>query len=133
MRKSFTVLFMMFVFVVGLAGMSSSFAQRKKKANPCDNAKNQNEMNTCAENEYKTADVVLNRVYGQLMSKLEDDQKAKLKEAEQAWIKYRDSNCEFEAFPNFGGSIYPLVYNGCLKTMTNNRTKELKAFIEDFK
>ena len=113
--------------------MSGGFAQQKKKGNPCDSASNQVEMNDCAAKEYKAADTALNKIYGQLMAKLEDDHKAKLKEAELAWIKFRDAHCEFQAFPNMGGTIYPLVYNGCLTRVTNDRIKELKLMIEEFK
>jgi uncharacterized protein YecT (DUF1311 family) len=124
---------LLLLLIVAVMTISGSFAQQKKKANPCDSANNQAEMNICAEKEYKAADAALNKVYGQLMSKLEDDHKAKLKEAELAWIKFRDVNCEFQAFPNIGGTIYPLVYNGCLASMTNDRTKELRAALEEFK
>jgi len=131
MRRNSTRLFLILIVVV--MTMSAGFAQQKKKANPCDSAQNQTEMNICAEKEYKAADATLNKVYAQLMSKLEDEHKVKLKEAELAWIKFRDANCEFQAFPNMGGTIYPLVYSGCLTATTLDRIKELRAALEEFK
>ena len=94
---------------------------------------NQLELNECAEKEYQAADAALNKVYGQLMSKLDDSFKAKLKESELAWIKFRDANCEFVAFEVDDGQAYPMVYSGCLRAMTIDRTKELKERLGVFK
>src|SRR5437868_7127096 len=99
----------------------NSYGQNNKKTDPCENAQTQIEMNDCAKREFDKTDAKLNKIYNQLMSKLEGEHKTKLKAAELAWIKYRDANCECESFLNQGGTIYPLVYNGCLTTMTNNR------------
>src|SRR5215467_10826975 len=123
------------LFVVVLIALVSTgaFTQTKKKAGPCDAAQNQIDMDECTGKEYKAADAALNRVYNQLMSKLEGEHKTKLKDAELAWIKYRDANCDCATFLNLGGTIYPTVNNICLTTMTNNRTKELKGILDDVK
>ena len=89
------------------------------------------EMKMCSATKYKQADDELNNVYRQLMSKLDDDgYKTSLKTAQQAWLKYRDNNCDFESYLNRGGSIYSVVVSDCMTSMTNSRTKELKAQIE---
>jgi len=132
MRTNSKRVFLLLVIVAGLM-MSGGFAQQKKKAKPCGESGNQFELNQCAAKEYQAADAALNKVYGQLMSKLEDNHKAKLKQSEIAWLKFREANCEFSSFINEGGTAYPMVYNGCLTSMTNDRTKELKAMLEDFK
>ncbi len=130
MRKTTRLLILIIVTVVTISG---SFAQQKKKASPCGASGNQAELNACAAKEYQAADAALNKVYAQLMSKLEEDHKAKLKASELAWIKFRDANCEFAAFINEGGTMYPMVYNGCLAATTIDRTKELRAALEEFK
>ena len=110
--------------MVALAG-----AQEPK--DPCENAETTVEMRNCVGKEYKKADAELNSVYKQLMSKLGDEgQRSALRAAQQAWIKYRDGNCEFEAYLNRGGTIYPVIYTGCLSAMTTARTKELRQFSE---
>jgi uncharacterized protein YecT (DUF1311 family) len=110
---------------------TAAFAQNHHGQNPCDNAQTTAEMRNCAGQEYKKADAELNSVYKQLMSKLTDGgHKASLRTAQQAWIKYRDANCEFEAYLNRGGTIYPVVYTGCQSAMTTARTKELRELIE---
>jgi uncharacterized protein YecT (DUF1311 family) len=62
---------------------------------------------------------------------LDDDEKAQLKNAENAWLKYRDTNCEFVADQYKGGSIRPMIAAICLADVTNNRTAELKNQIKD--
>jgi uncharacterized protein YecT (DUF1311 family) len=110
---------------------SFTISQVKPKPDPCANAQSQAEMNICAGKEYKAADIVLNQVYRQLVSKLDDEEKLQLKEAQTAWLKYRDSNCEFVADQYKGGSIRPTIHGLCLAEMTRNRTSELKQQIKD--
>jgi uncharacterized protein YecT (DUF1311 family) len=110
---------------------TNAAAQNQQTHDPCKDAQTTVEMRDCAGKEYKKADAELNSVYKQLMSKLTDEgHKASLKTAQQAWLKYRDANCEFEAYLNRGGTIYPVVYTGCLSAMTTARTKELRELIE---
>ena len=88
-------------------------------------------MNDCWGREYKAADATLNQVYRQLVSKLDDQEKAQLKEAESAWLKYRDANCEFVADQYKGGTMRPMAHAICLTDMTKNRTAELRIQIEE--
>jgi uncharacterized protein YecT (DUF1311 family) len=123
--KSSLFLLLAFLLVAG-----SALGQGTKKA-PCSDANTQAEMNLCAGKEYKTADATLNRVYQQLVAMLEPEEKAQLKEAQTAWIKYRDANCDFVADQYKGGSIRPMIYGLCLADVTGNRTAELRAQIKD--
>jgi uncharacterized protein YecT (DUF1311 family) len=121
-------IFLVFVF---LLAVGSASAQGTKKPAPCSKAETQAEMNICAANEYKAADAALNRVYQQLVAKLEAEEKVQLKEAQNAWIKYRDANCEFVADQYKGGSIRPMILGLCLADVTSRRTTELRAQIKD--
>lgn len=104
-------------------------AQTKKQ--PCADAQSQNEMNQCAFEEYKKADAELNRVYQQLLPKLEAAHQEKLKAAQRAWITFRDADCEYEAFAFEGGSMQPLIRYSCLETATKARTAQLRGFLKD--
>ena len=107
-------------------------ANAQTKKDPCANAQTQVEMNECQGREYKKADAALNAVYKQLMAKIEDEgERTALKAAQQAWIKFRDADCEFESYQNKGGTIYPLVYSGCLTVHTQERTKQLRELLKD--
>ncbi|HJQ23303.1 MAG TPA: lysozyme inhibitor LprI family protein [Blastocatellia bacterium] len=117
-----------FCLLLTLGGAAS--AQAKK--DPCDNAQTQAEMNDCQAREYKKADAALNTVYKQLMTKIDDEgERTALKNAQLAWLKFRDSDCEFEAYQNKGGTIYPLIYDGCLTTLTRARAKQLNDMLHD--
>jgi uncharacterized protein YecT (DUF1311 family) len=88
-------------------------------------------MKQCSGSKYKQADAELNKVYQQLLSKLDDEgHKAALKTAQLAWLKYRDTNCDFEGYLNRGGTIYPVVITECMTSMTISRTKELRQQIK---
>lgn len=102
-----------------------------KKPDPCANAQTQAEMNICAGKEYQAADKALNQTYQRLVSMLNGDEKLQLKGAQNAWLKYRDANCEFVADQYKGGSIRPTILGLCLADMTRNRTAELKDQIKD--
>ena len=104
---------------------------QKKKTGPCTDPQTQFEMNQCAGKAYKAADLELNQVYQRLASRLDDDEKAQLKEAQTAWLKYRDSNCEFVADQFKGGSMRPMIYGYCLADVTKKRTSELKSQIKE--
>ena len=106
-------------------------AQPQKKTGPCADPQTQFEMNKCAADAYKAADAVLNQVYRQLVAKLDEEEKAQLKEAQTAWLKYRDTNCDFVADQYKGGTMRPMIYAGCLEDVTKNRTRELRTQIED--
>jgi uncharacterized protein YecT (DUF1311 family) len=107
-------------------------ARAQTKKDPCANAQTQVEMNECQGREYKKADAALNAVYKQLMAKIDDEgERTSLKAAQQAWIKYRDVDCEFESYLNKGGTIYPLVYSGCLTALTQERTRHLRDLLNN--
>src|ERR1700730_13457389 len=117
-------------FICLLAG-PYAYGQGKGRPDPCGNAQTQAEMNNCAGREYKAADAALNQVYRQLVSMLDDEEKSQLKEAQTAWLKYRDTNCDFVADQYKGGTIRPAILGYRLAEMTRNRTTELKSQIKD--
>ena len=106
-------------------------AQRPKKTDPCANPQTQIEMTQCAADAFKAADKVLNQVYQNLVAKLDDEEKAQLKEAQTAWLKYRDTNCDFVADQYKGGTMRPMIYAGCLADVTKKRTSELRDQIKE--
>ena len=119
------------ISLIAFAAMSISVSAQKPKPKPCEDAQTQADMNICWGNEYKKADATLNKTYQQLAAMLEDEEKGQLKNAENAWLKYRDANCEFVADQYKGGSIRPMIAAICLADVTNNRTTELKNQIKD--
>jgi uncharacterized protein YecT (DUF1311 family) len=53
------------------------------------------DMMDCISAEIERQDVRLNRAYKSLMANLTPERKKQLQEAQRAWIKFRDLNCNF--------------------------------------
>lgn len=114
------------------------------RANPCDAANTQMEMNQCSADEYKKVDAHLNTVYTNLIRLLQKDsghaqQQSggeqrkperpaidKLKAAERQWIRYRDLHCSAVRAQYEGGTISPMMWTTCMTETTNHRIAELK-------
>jgi len=116
----------------GIASPTSAATNLQLAQRPnCNNPQTQSEMNICASIAYQNADRKLNQVYRQLLPKLSAARKQKLISAQQAWIKFRDSSCEFERSAYEGGSMAPMIYGFCLADVTEQRTKDLQRYLED--
>ena len=60
------------------------------------------------------------------MNRENNNRQLKLKEAQRAWILFRDKHSEFSASENEGGSLYQIDYLFTTATMTEKRILELK-------
>jgi uncharacterized protein YecT (DUF1311 family) len=88
----------------------------------------QMDLNKCAEDNLQSADTALNKVYQQLMAEQDAASRERLKDAERAWIAYRDRECAFETGPReAGGSMWPSLISGCLEEKTAAHIRELSA------
>jgi uncharacterized protein YecT (DUF1311 family) len=97
----------------------------------CNNSENlnQSQINQCAYLFYQTEDKKLNQAYKKVIATLEASRKQKLVTAQQNWIKFRDSSCDFERSEVEGGSISPTIYYGCMQQLTKIRTKQLINYV----
>jgi len=93
----------------------------------CGKFTTQMDLNKCAEDNLQSADKALNRAYQELMAKQDDAaSQRRLKEAQRAWIAFRDRQCAFEVGPQeTGGSIWPTEFSGCMEEMTAARIRTL--------
>ena len=80
-------------------------------------------MNTCAEYRFVQADLELNRVYRKLAGRREERDVRTLRTAQQAWVRWRNANCDYEASDLESGSLKPLVSLTCKARVTNERTE----------
>ena len=81
-------------------------------------------MIDCISAELKRQDALLNQNYRKLMASLSTGRKKTLQEAQRAWIKFRDTNCDFYYDPD-GGSAARVDANECLLNATADRANEL--------
>jgi uncharacterized protein YecT (DUF1311 family) len=96
----------------------------------CKDAITTAEMRRCLNEHYQAADTELNHVYRQLISRLSQERREKLKTAQRAWIRFRDGNSAFAASVVEGGTMYPLLELSELTKMTEERTEQLSAYLE---
>lgn len=93
----------------------------------CNNAMNTVEMRYCASQDYEREDARLNEVYKRLMAEMDKQGKDYLRDAQRAWIPFRDKNCAVHGDRARGGTAQPLLVVSCLAEMTSVRADELEA------
>ncbi len=98
-------------------------------------AQSQADMNSAACGRYGRADDELNRVYQQILREYAEDADfvAKLKEAQRAWVAYRDAHVE-SVFPGEDkratyGSVFPMCHCHEMEGLTRERTRVLRRWL----
>ena len=86
------------------------------------------EMLNCSAAEIELQDTRLNKAYKEVMVQLSQSRKKQLKDAQRAWIKFRDANCKFYADAEGGGSMVGLNSSDCIMSTTASRAIELEGF-----
>ncbi|POZ52607.1 lysozyme inhibitor LprI family protein [Methylovulum psychrotolerans] len=99
-------------------------------AQDCANAQSTVDIMECQEARYQAADKALNAVYSKAMKTLSDTEKKKLKEAQRAWLKYRDASLDFIIEINKDGGSYANIVIGDYKAkIVEKRVLELKYLL----
>ena len=88
------------------------------------------DMMDCIAAETRRQDTRLNENYKTLSSKVSPRRKRALLDAQRAWVRFRDANCDFYADPE-GGTSARLSASECLLNATADRAKELKLLIPE--
>jgi uncharacterized protein YecT (DUF1311 family) len=115
------------------AAVLAAFGVHPGMAQPrdCANATTQTDMNICAGDAAEAVDRDLNKIYNALIPRIDGkDAVALLRDAEKAWIVYRDKECAFETSLTAGGSIHPMAVAQCLETLTRAKQKELQRQLD---
>ncbi|MGY9045650.1 hypothetical protein P775_00245 [Puniceibacterium antarcticum] len=139
MTVDLRLLGMAFAGVLSLSGwVSAGFAQQLDCSNPVA----QVEMTGCASLDYDKADAALNAVWKQAMAKAQEMDKSIgagdvpaatiLRDAQRAWIPYRDKACEAESLKARGGTLQQQLFYECLTRMTGIRTDDLASFATEY-
>ncbi len=108
----------------------------------CANAVTQLEMNTCQQEVWAESDERLNGVYAETLAILQQSdadypidgpsEEDRLRDAQRAWVAFRDANCDSAGYPMRGGSAEPLLVFGCMHQMTEARIEELTLLTQGF-
>lgn len=114
-------------------------SQPRDEAWNCADPQAQVEMNACAALDFARADAELNAAWrdaiaGQRAGDREIDRsydrrptgEARLRDAQRAWILFRDAHCTVQGYDEArGGSMEPMVFNGCRAALTRERIRQL--------
>lgn len=105
-------------------------ATRDDLATAClDKAMTTAAMLECMNQEYQRLDEELNRVYADMMSRLNPDQRDALRQAQRAWLVFRDA--EFRAqdalYDTLDGTMYLPLRIGHRSAIVRDRVKQLQA------
>ena len=96
----------------------------------CTDPQTQTDMNLCAGLSWRQADRTLNRTYRELLPKLSSSPRQQLIGAQQAWIRFRDAECNFAGSAVAGGTMQPMVISGCQEQLTRQRTADFNAYLK---
>jgi uncharacterized protein YecT (DUF1311 family) len=111
--------------------------QNSVQFHACGNTANtQAELNRCASEEAKRADIRLNEAYARVLSKLSKDAKAtaRIKAMERAWVTYRDAYLS-ATYPakdkqSAYGSIFPMEFDLLYATLTQRQVDSLNELLQ---
>ncbi|WP_415758821.1 lysozyme inhibitor LprI family protein [Pseudomonas sp. LT1P18] len=106
--------------------------------NPCDKVENEVQTLECSTYSRTTAEDLLKDNYQSLTERMQTlygknpaqltDITAKLKAAQQQWLKTRDADCAVEAFPATSGSkAFTIAQNDCVARMSDERSEFLES------
>ena len=126
------------VFCVVTLGLSALPAAAQEV--DCAKAEVQVELTYCAEQDWMRADAELNDAYKAAMAVLKAvdgglepaDRGAvvNLRNAQRAWITFRDAACAAEGYQMHGGSAEPMLIYGCRARLTEARVADLQYISE---
>lgn len=113
----------MFSIVIGIILCTSMAAN----ATDCSEAYSTIQIVACHEDRYLAADQALNAIYKEMMRSLSPEAGEKLKQAQRAWLKYRDASialiAEIEKDSRSYGAIVVADYKA---KIVEKRVQELK-------
>lgn len=96
----------------------------------------QGDLDEQACEQFHKADVALNETYSQILQEYAKDEQfiAKLKTAQKAWLAFRDAELE-ALYPKDNkqaeyGTVYPMCHCSDLQFLTEERTKQLKRWLD---
>ncbi|MEJ6388189.1 lysozyme inhibitor LprI family protein [Gymnodinialimonas ulvae] len=96
---------------------------------PCDPNQPQSALTQCVSEAYQAWDGLLNEAYQRVIGIQDASGEERLRQAQRAWITYRDLACEMERARYDGGSIAPMIQLQCLTRLTERRTRDLEDLL----
>lgn len=93
-------------------------------------AQSQTALNATAAQNLQRADRALNAQYTVTAGQLSTPSRTLLRDAQRAWITFRDQQCRYESSAVRGGSAFAMVQSDCLARLTVERTGDLRRMAQ---
>ena len=109
----------------------------------CNQDSSMADITICSKQDLNKAEANLKKIYQEALAKIDadfpassdkdynDGYKKALKASQDAWVKFRNVDCDFSNYDRTGGSSQLMNIYGCKADMTNARAKELEGLIKD--
>ena len=108
------------------------YSSEVANSSDCSEKKDSISIVQCHEQRYLNADREMNKVYSEAIKTLPDGERQKLKEAQKAWLKYRDASFEFCIEQNKETRSYGSIAVADYKaTLVEKRVRELKFLLSN--
>lgn len=104
----------------------ASGTQASEPSGICPNNRTQSELNDCSAKMANVADASLQKFIATYMKRLNPQQIQLFNSANSDWIRYRASSCKFESSGVLGGSVYPMIFDLCMASKSDQRLQELR-------
>ncbi|MFK3794022.1 lysozyme inhibitor LprI family protein [Pseudomonas piscis] len=125
-----------------LLGVGGAWLPARAAALDCAHIQYSQQVDRCAQQDKELADSALNQSYQALLERVhqrypgnllqEQEYLGKLKNAQRAWIKYRDSTCVLEAVDvEPGKPAHTTLINRCVTRLSNERSHYLDQLLVD--
>lgn len=87
------------------------------------------EMRECINKELVRQDERLNQAYRKYSNSLSSSVRNSLKEAQRAWIHFRNKECIWAGASEGGGTLGPVIVDNCHLELTTRRASEFESLL----
>ena len=99
----------------------------------CGKAQSTAAMRECQIDRLKRADAGMNAAYRSLSAKLDQRGQAKLRAAQEAWLKFRAAEADYQDDATRDGTLAPLIAERVRADLTESRRKNLEKAAAELK
>lgn len=111
--------------IPALLALTFAASAQDEEAQTCPDAVSTVDIVDCLDELYEGEDARLNTAYRAAIEPLEGDQRTLLRDAQRAWLAFRDANCLF--YRSGDGTIAAIEGSSCMVDVTRARADELEG------
>lgn len=111
--------------IPALLTLTFAASAQDEEAQTCPDAVSTVDIVECLGELYEGEDARLNTAYRAAIEPLEGEQRTLLRDAQRAWVAFRDANCLF--YRSGDGTIAAIEGSSCMVDVTRTRADELEG------